>query len=204
MQVVKQKSVRLSKLPDLKLLCFYGNRMEWTRFWEVFESHVHNRTDLDPIIKFSHLVNSLKSETAEFVAGYAVTGANYTKVVEVLKKEYGRDDIIKETHLGKLLSLMERKPSTTDATFRELYIEASTHARALDALKVDPASLKSILNTVLVTKMPEDFKLMWFRFAKDDPTTEELLRSTTKKTEDRRSATIMATEDPKQYRQCRR
>jgi len=33
-QVVKQKSVRLSKLPDLKLLCFYGNRMERTRFLE--------------------------------------------------------------------------------------------------------------------------------------------------------------------------
>ena len=92
----------------------------------------------------------------------------------VLKKEYGRDDIIKEAHLGKLLSLMERKPSTTDATLQELYIEASAYALALEAPKVEPASLKSILNTILLTKMPEDFKLMWYRSSKDDPTTEEL------------------------------
>ena len=69
-QVVKQKSVRLSKLPDLKSLCFYQKRMEWTRIWEVFEA------DLDPTIKFSHLVNSLKGDAARFIAFIA-----YTKVI---------------------------------------------------------------------------------------------------------------------------
>ena len=75
-QVVKQKSVRLSKLPDLKSLCFYQKRMEWTRIWEVFESHIHNRAEFDPTIKFSHLVNSLKGDAARFIAFIA-----YTKVI---------------------------------------------------------------------------------------------------------------------------
>lgn len=32
-EIVSQKGVRLPKLQDFKLILFFGNRMEWTRFW---------------------------------------------------------------------------------------------------------------------------------------------------------------------------
>jgi len=169
-----QKGVRLAKLQDFKLLLFFGNRLEWTRFWEVFDSHVHKRSDLDTITKFSHLVNCLKSDAARFVAGYAVTSANYPKVIEALKKEYGREDIIIEAHFEKLLGLVDRKPAHNDAAFRDLYLEAASHARALEALGVKPTGIKSIIQTVLVSKMPSDLKLMWYRVNKQNPTMEEL------------------------------
>ena len=53
--------------------------------------------------------------------------------------------------------------SPAPSEFQTLYIEASTHARALKALNHNEENIKSTMLTLLPDKMPGDMKRLWFR-----------------------------------------
>jgi hypothetical protein len=59
--------------------------------------------------------------------------------------------------------MMERKPATTETAFRDIYIEAVSHSRALKALGYEEKDLRVTLTTLLTEKMPEPMRIQWFR-----------------------------------------
>ena len=70
-------TTRRIKLPELKLMPFNGNPLDWPSFWEEFSSAVDNDPELPESSKLSYLRSALKDETAVKIAspstGYTAT-----------------------------------------------------------------------------------------------------------------------------------
>ena len=92
------------------------------------------------------------------MGGYEISPQNYQVVKDLIDKEYGKTELIIDAHLKKLFRLMGSSPGSSDAGFQALYIEASTHARALKALNHNEENIKSTMLTLLPDKMPGEMK----------------------------------------------
>ena len=156
-----------AKLEALKIGDFHGDQMDYFRFRDMFKSNVDSRSDLSDIAKLSHLLNYLKGPAKKLVKGYPVIAENYKVVLKQLEEEYGQVTHLRDNLLDKLTDLMVKKQFTSDSAYKEFYLEAVGHARALEAIKYDKTALTSTLTTLLTRKMPSDMQLTWYREEKD-------------------------------------
>ena len=79
-------SINKVKLPKLSLPRFGGNLLKWPAFWDSFESAVHKNCDLSDVDKFNYLKSLLEHTAYEAIAGLALSSANYTEALDLLKK----------------------------------------------------------------------------------------------------------------------
>ena len=159
---------QISKLDKVKLQLFSGKVESWQSFWEIFESLVHN-TNLPIITKFTYLKGCLRGEALKCIEGFAITATNYPIVVERLKKRYGRKDLIIQSHIQALLTKISVKvvPSA-DLT---KYIAAlwdftdtiCVHVRSLSALGIEGRDIEHFLCPIILSKIPNEIRLEWFK-----------------------------------------
>ena len=55
---------KVVKLPVIKLNKFTGDPLEWSRFWDIFESSIHKLHDLSKAAKFQYLIGQLEDNAA--------------------------------------------------------------------------------------------------------------------------------------------
>ena len=154
-----------SKLDKVKLKIFHGAHEEWQSFWETFESLVHN-TNLPVINKFTYLRNSLRGEAYKVINGYALTSANYEHAIRHLKKRFGRSDRIIQSHILSLLGDISVKISYSSnrtkyiAALWNFYDTILVHIRSLEALGIQGSSVEIFLCPIILSKLPEDLRLV--------------------------------------------
>ncbi|XP_063544854.1 uncharacterized protein LOC134753023 [Cydia strobilella] len=84
LQIGKRRSetVKKSKLPELSLPSFSGDKLKWCEFWDRFAANVDHR-QLQESEKLMYLLSCLKGAALETVSGIAATNANYSIAVEL-------------------------------------------------------------------------------------------------------------------------
>lgn len=97
-------------------------------------SHVNVRQDLDPVTKFSHLLNCLEGEAVQLVKEFPLTAASYAEAVELLKAEYGKHDIIVRSHINALYKMQNRKVTSEPSSLKGFFVDINTHVRSLRSL----------------------------------------------------------------------
>ena len=97
-------SVR-AKLPKQEVKKFNGKIEEWQEFWDGFESAIHQNECLKTVDRFNYLRTLLTGQAKSAIAGFSPTTANYESVVQRFKKRYGKDSLIKRTHIQELLNV---------------------------------------------------------------------------------------------------
>jgi hypothetical protein len=163
----------MPKLETLKME-FSGEPLEYFRFRDLFKLNIDSRSDLNDIAKLSHLLNYLKGPAKKLVKGYQVIAENYPVILDLLEEEYGKVTHLRDNLLDKLTDLMGKKQFSSEAAYKEFYVEAMGHSRALEAIKYDKIALTSTLTSLLTKKMPTDMQLMWYREEKEDGTIDDL------------------------------
>ncbi|XP_076057285.1 uncharacterized protein LOC143034825 [Oratosquilla oratoria] len=78
-----------AKLPDIKLAEFHGNNLEWTQFWNQFNSMVHERSNIDESTKFTYLNQCIKGSARQYLTGLKGQASDYETVVISLKQQCG-------------------------------------------------------------------------------------------------------------------
>ena len=157
-----------SKLDKIKLKLFYGAYEEWQSFWETFESLVHN-TNLSVINKFTYLKNSVRGEAQKVINGYSITAANYEHAIKHLKKRFGRPARIIQSHILSLLGDISVKISPSNnrakyiAALWNFYDTALVHIRSLEGLGIQGSSVEIFLCPIILSKLPEDMRVDWFK-----------------------------------------
>lgn len=146
------------KLPELKLKAFDGNLLQWTSFWDTYESTIHSNKGIPEIQKFTYLKSLLERPASEAIAGLALTSANYTQAIALLQRRYGNKEKIVNRHM-ELLVALEGATDNKLVTLRKLYDKIEGHLRSLQALKVTTESYSSLLCPILVKKLPQEMKL---------------------------------------------
>ena len=128
--------IPVSKLPKLQLPEFYGEETEFSAFWDVFETTIHNRADITPGDKFRYLVGLLKGKAAHCVAGIKVTSENYPHAVASLRERYGSSRTIKQ-YLYYQLEQLPKCISTETWELQETLDGTEKILHQLDALQED-------------------------------------------------------------------
>ncbi|XP_064105087.1 uncharacterized protein LOC135214682 [Macrobrachium nipponense] len=97
------------KLPQITMPTFDGKIEQWYPFWTVFKEVIHDRQDMNDVIKFTVLTSYLKGKARETVDGLAITPANYTAAIFLLKTRFFNVGKLEENLRNRLLSLPHPK-----------------------------------------------------------------------------------------------
>ncbi|XGW22111.1 hypothetical protein V3C99_004796 [Haemonchus contortus] len=103
------RSIRVRR-PLVEVPTFSGDYREFNTFWSVFESLIHNETDLSDQEKFLFLKKSLKGKAAASISSIPDIGDKYNLKLNILKKQYDRSSGIADI----LINEIEHLPRTQE------------------------------------------------------------------------------------------
>ena len=144
-----------SKLPRLQLPKFSGDPTQWQSFYDSFVQAVDKNPNFSDIEKMKYLLGQLEAE-----ADRRVKGENYVVALELLEKRFGDKQLLVSSHMSKLLSLDVITSITDTSGMRTLYDELTAQVRNLRSLGLATANYGPMLVSVLISKLPEEIKLI--------------------------------------------
>ena len=103
-----------------------------------------------------------------FRTGVALTNDNFTAGIELLTKRFGNKEVIISSHMDSLLKLAPLGNTPDVRKLRGTYYKIEAHVRGLQVLDVPTETYGSLLVPVLMTKLPEDIRLLVGREIKDN------------------------------------
>lgn len=148
------------KLPKLTLKKFNGDLTKWTPFWDSYESSIHHNPSLSAIDKFVYLNSLLEGSASEAVAGLRLTAANYNEAVAILQRRFGDTDQIVSKHMEALLTLEAVVSQNNSKALRRLHDQVESQVRGLRALGIPAESYGSLLAPVILSKLPQELRLI--------------------------------------------
>ncbi|XP_063630448.1 uncharacterized protein LOC134801785 [Cydia splendana] len=150
------------RLPKLELVKFDGNVKSWLSFWGQFKK-IHEDTVMDNTDKYQYLLQSMtpNSSARQLVESYPPCAENYSKAVEALKARFARDDILIETYVRGLVTLMQQRGEPKQLS--NLYDNLQTHLQALETLGVTKDKFASMLFPMIESALPESVLRAWHR-----------------------------------------
>jgi len=155
------------KLPKLSLKKFNGDVTRWTPFWDSYESSIHLNPGLSNVDKFVYLNSLLEGPASEAVAGLRITGVNYSKAVSILQRRFGDTDQIISKHMEALLTLEAVASQYNLKALRHLHDQVESQVRGLKALGIVTESYGSLLSPVILSKLPQELRLIVSREVKE-------------------------------------
>ena len=156
-----------SKLPKLILPKFRGEVKNYRSFWEIFESAVHNNTQLTIIDKFNYLVSLLEGQALRSIKGLAITEDNYQAALDILQERFGNSQQIISVHMDELLKIQPCNGEKS-SQLRYIYDKVSVNVRGLEALGVHSEQYGSLLIPIIMSKLPSDVRLQVARTRQKD------------------------------------
>ena len=156
-----------TKLPRLDLQIFNGDILKFSAFWDRFETAIDKNEGIPTIEKFNYLIHYLEGAAARIVDGLQITEKNYDAAKKILKKRYGKCQMIITAHMEKLLKL---RPCTGEKPnqLRYLFDKISIHLRGLESLGVTSENNGATLIPVLMGKLPADIRVQVARLTSND------------------------------------
>lgn len=97
-----------------------------------------------------------------------LTAANYHKAIEILTKRFGNKQRIVDKHMEVLLSVKAVASDTHLKALRRLYDKIETQVRGLQSLGVSSDSYGSLLSSVVLSKVPQEIRLVISRQIGDE------------------------------------
>lgn len=95
----------LVKLPKINLPTFNGNLSEWTSFYHLFDTTIHQNQNLAPIEKFTYLRSCLKDEALNLIKSLPITPLNYCIAWQNLGQRYQNPRRLINLHITKIIDL---------------------------------------------------------------------------------------------------
>ena len=148
---------------DLKLPKFCGDYETWPEFWNLFKVSVHDNQLFSPVEKFVHLKAYLVGQAEVAVQGLPFTDQGYLKAVETLKERFDRPDLRRQVLIQRLLSTTPVHSDSDLVRLRRMVDGLIAEVRALETMDVLPDSYSVLLMPVLMSCIPEPWKIEWLR-----------------------------------------
>ena len=151
------------KLPKLVISPFDGNTLNWTTFWDQFESSIHSKRGISDIDKFSYLRSFLAPVALETISGLTLSSQNYSEAIDLLKNRYGNPQTLINSYMEQFVNL-ETVTKTNDVIrLRKLFNKVENSMRNLRSLGVDSDNYGKLLVPVLNSKLPSDMRTLFAR-----------------------------------------
>lgn len=148
-------------LPKINIKSFGGDPLEWLTFWDSFSAAIDRNVELSDIEKMNYLNGMLKGEAARAISGLPLTEENYRKAIELLKKRFGKSQVLTNAYMESLSKI--DAPSSETKNLRTFYDKCEANIRGLETLGVTTESYGSLLIPILLKKIPEEIRCLIFR-----------------------------------------
>ena len=137
-------------LPALSLPEFSGKIEDWLSFKDSFNAFIQKRDDLPDSAKFKYLKSQLKGEALRKVKVFSMTGDNYSRAWDLLKKAYEDKRMLISRHLILLLRLPVQEKETYEGLI-VLADETMQHIQSLESLdvKINPEIIVTLIEEKL-------------------------------------------------------
>lgn len=166
-----------AKLPKLEIKRFNGRPTEWQAFTDCFDSAAHSNPKLSKIDKMNYLKPLVEGPAAAAIKGLPLTSQNYNLARKILEERYGNKQLIFSCHMDNLLKLPIFSSVNDVKGIRQLYDKTEIHIRGLQALGVEVQQYGRLLVPVLLSKVPQELRLIISReFDKGNWSLGELLK----------------------------
>lgn len=157
----------------MEMPTFSGDPLQWSAFWDIWESTVHT-SRLSDVQKLAYLIPKLTGDAANAIKGLSVTNANYAIAVQILQKRFGNPTLVINTIFAKLRGM--RTSGSTVKELRSTYDCMERYLRQLTSLKEQIE--QPILADILKSKLPADVLVEMQRLkGPDDPWTVDFIRN---------------------------
>ena len=116
----------------------------------------------------NYLINLLEGEAETTIKGLNLSNDNYKIALNMLTERYGDEQIIISSLMNKLLNLEGTHRFSNIKELRILYDTIETQVRCLNSMGLQAKNYGSMLIPVIMTKLPQEIKLIITRqFGKD-------------------------------------
>lgn len=148
---------------DLKLPKFNGDLETWQEFWNLFKVSVHENHVYTPVEKCVHLKAYLVGQAEVAVHGLPFTEQGYQKAVDTLKERFDRPDLRRQVLIQRLLNTTPVHNDSDLVRLRRMVDGLVSEVRALETMEVQSDSYSVLLMPVLMSCIPESWKIEWLR-----------------------------------------
>ncbi|XP_058816933.1 uncharacterized protein LOC131680232 [Topomyia yanbarensis] len=162
-------------LPKGILPTFSGDYGEWSSFYDLFVSSVHNNHQLTKAQKLFYLKTYTTGRAAAVLKHLKVEDNAYEGALEALRKRFDRKDQIVNHHVQRFMDI----PSTTVGSvgaLRRLYETADDVSRALKALQREERDCWLIY--ILLIILDDETRQLWYTkttLSEEAPSLEDFL-----------------------------
>ena len=155
------KSVQQSiKLPKLELPKFGGDVLQFQTFWQQFTACIDSQEDVPDITKFNYLIGLLMGAAKSTLDGLPVTADNYSVAKEIIKKRFGRRDLLIFAHIQTLLTLpIASKAEELTVSYDKLV----ANVRALKSMEITSDNYGVVLTPIIVSRLSAEIREEWSR-----------------------------------------
>ena len=164
------------KLPKLSLVTFDGEPTNWQPFWDSFRSSIHENAALANVDKLQYLKQSLVGIAADTISGLPLTNSSYGEAVDLLGKRFGDKQIVISRHMENLMELPKIASNTELRKLRNLYDKTEATVRSLKSLGVDTNGYSAFITPVIMSKIPQELRLIVSRKMTEEWSLEALLK----------------------------
>ena len=103
----------------------------------------------------------LEGEAVAAIAGLSLTATNYQNAVELLSQRFGKDTVIINSYMNRLMKISPLKSGADSKKLRAMLDEIDSSVRGLQSMKVSSEHYGGLLLSVLLNdKFPDDIKLL--------------------------------------------
>lgn len=121
-----------AKLPKLEISKFQGTFLDWTRFWNQFETEV-DKAKLTQVAKFSYLKELLVPSVRASVDGLPFTTEGYERAKHILKTKYGKPSEVENAHMQCIIGLSTIH-GVDPAKIHEFHEKLTSHIQVLETM----------------------------------------------------------------------
>ena len=110
--------------------------------------------------KFNYLKSLLHGSAAETINGFSLTKENYCEAIKLLKERYGNKQVVISSQMDSLLKLPEATSMGEVKKLRNIYDKLELHVRSPRNVGVSPDTYGSFLAPVVMSKIPEELRII--------------------------------------------
>ena len=108
------------------------------------------RTALSNKEKFTYLRSVSEGETAAAIAGISLTATNYKNAIELLTQRFGKDAVIINSYMNRLMKIFPLKSEVDSKKLRAMLNKIDSSVRFLESMNVSSEQYGGLLVSVLL------------------------------------------------------
>lgn len=152
--------IKSAHLPSLSLPKFSGKFSDWSEFFAIFETIIHNDSELTNVEKFTHLRSCLSGQALLAIENLSLSHENYNQAIESLKNRFENKRLAVQDHIKDIVNLKVVDSGSANQ-LRLLSDQVNAHLRSIKGLISDAELLDSLLIYVVSRKCDRQTQAKW-------------------------------------------